>query len=380
MGAGQTSLDSTSLKRPRYARKNKMENFNRYMLELARDSRGMTQKDLCERISITQATLSKYENGLHQPPPEFIDDVAHALGYPGSFFYEAERPYGFPPFHYRKRKKLSSKIQGKIIAEMNIKRMHIKNLLRSYAINARRRIPELDKHEYVRGGKIFNIEDAARAVREHWMLPRGPVRNLMEIIESCGGIVVECDFGTDLLDAMSQRIDGMPVLFFVNRHAPADRLRYTLAHELGHMIMHTIDIPGLDEDEIEEEADAFAGAFLLPSDEIRPQLRKFDFRQLAALKLHWGVSIAALAVRADRLGMITQYQKKSFWIDYNKSGYRNGEPAEIPRERPGMLNNMINFHMKELGYTIADMAKFLHLTEGEFSESYLGRPALRVVK
>uniref|UniRef100_UPI000A5CA4A8 ImmA/IrrE family metallo-endopeptidase n=1 Tax=Vibrio campbellii TaxID=680 RepID=UPI000A5CA4A8 len=72
-----------------------------------------------------------------------------------------------------------------------------------------------------------------------------------------------------LIDAMSQRIDGMPVLFFVNVNAPADRLRHTLAHELGHMVLHTITFA--DDDEMEQEADAFAGAFLVPADEIRTQ-------------------------------------------------------------------------------------------------------------
>lgn len=52
-------------------------------------------------------------------------------------------------------------------------------------------------------------------MREQWMLPTGPIPSMVELIESLGGVVVPCDFGSDLIDAMSQRIDGMPVLFFV---------------------------------------------------------------------------------------------------------------------------------------------------------------------
>ena len=154
-------------------------------------------------------------------------------------------------------------------------------------------------------------------------------------------------FGTDLIDAMSQRIDGMPVLFFVNINAPADRLRHTLAHELGHMVLHTITLA--EDEQMEDEADAFAGAFLLPADEIRPQLRRFDLRQLAKSQEPLeGIGGGAVAVRADRLNLITPYQKKMFSIEMSKLGYRKWEPNEAPKEFPKLLRHMVSFHMKSL--------------------------------
>ena len=85
-----------------------------------------------------------------------------------------------------------------------------------------------------------------------WMLPRGPIENMVDLLEGNGAIIVPCDFGTDLLDALSQRTDGMPVLMYVNVNAPADRVRLTLAHELAHMVLHTTAL--LDDDTMEEEA------------------------------------------------------------------------------------------------------------------------------
>jgi Zn-dependent peptidase ImmA (M78 family) len=101
------------------------------------------------------------------------------------------------------------------------------------------------------------------------------------------------------------------------------------------MVLHTVTVKS--DEEMEDEADAFAGAFLLPADEIRPQLRRFDLRQLANLKLYWKVSMAALAVRADRLKLITPYQSKMFWIEMGKLGYRKREPNELPKEHPSLL-------------------------------------------
>ena len=102
--------------------------------------------------------------------------------------------------------------------------------------------------------------------------------------------------------------------------------------------------------------------------------------------------MAALAVRADRLKLITPYQSKMFWIEMGKLGYRKREPNEPPKEHPSLLRQMIAFHIKKLGYSASDLAKLLHLKVGELQEMYRseivgepigpagGRPQLRVVK
>lgn len=364
-----------------------MERFNHHMLTLAREARGLTQVELAARLSAGQGTLSKYENGLSEPPEEFVRALGHALIYPVEFFYQSGQPYGFPPFHYRKRKKLSAKALGRIVAEMNIRRMHVKKLSQSFDLRTNHFIPEIDRDEFQGVSRRRpDIEDIARTVREAWMLPRGPVMNLMDLIEENGGIVIPCDFGTDLLDAMSQRIDGMPALFFVNINSPADRLRHTLAHELGHMVLHTTTLK--DDDAMEDEADHFAGAFMLPADEIKVQLRRFDLRHLANMKGHWKVSMQAIAYRAERLRLITPYQSKMFWIEMNRLGYRKREPNEPARETPKLLRQMVSFHRLKLGYSPADLAALLCLDPSElgvmygpeFLEPDVTRPRLRIVQ
>lgn len=363
-----------------------MSQFNHHMLTLAREARALTQAELAARLQVAQGTLSKYENGVKSTPDEFVTDLGSALGYPSSFFYEPGQPYGFPPFHYRKRKKLSAKALGKIVAEMNIRRIHIGKLTRSFTIKSNRFIPEIDRDEYQgRSKRRPDIEDIARAVRESWMLPRGPVQNMMGLLEENGGIIIPCDFETDLLDAMSQRIDGMPVLFFVNVNSPTDRVRYTLAHELGHMVLHTTTLK--DDDEMEDEADHFAGAFLLPADEVRVQLRRFDLRHLANMKGHWKVSMQAIAYRANRLHLITPYQSKMFWIEMSKLGYRKREPNEPAKEAPQLLRQMVEFHRRHLGYSDTDLASLLCLTPAELDSMYGGptfepkpKPQLRLVQ
>ncbi len=369
-----------------------VERFNRHMMTLARESRGITQSGLSEILGVGQGTVSKVESGMNDAAPDFVEELSRSLLYEPSFFYEVGRPYGMPPFHYRKRKKLGKKALEKMIAEMNIRRIHLKVLLRSKDWRANTYIPEIDRDEYLAGSrKPFSIEDVARQIRELWMLPDGPIENVVEILEDNGGIVIPCNFDSDLIDAVSQRIDGMPALFFVNMNAPADRIRLTLCHEMAHMMLHTTSF--LDDDVMEQEADLFAGAFLLPANQFRAQLTKFDLRQTANLKRHWKVSMAAIAMRADNLGMITPYQKKSFFIQMGKLGYRKNEPHEPPREHPEAINKLIDYHLNVLNYSTEELAKSLFITTAEFQKMYRpenidtprspdnsGRPQLRVIK
>jgi Zn-dependent peptidase ImmA (M78 family)/transcriptional regulator with XRE-family HTH domain len=343
--------------------------FNHNLLCMARDSRELTQAGLADLMKIGQGTLSKYETGLLEPPPDVVRDFADVLSYPKAFFFQSEQAYGFPPFHFRKRKKLSSKSLNRIIAEMNIRRMHVKRLVHSYERDSTGFIPEIDLDEYQGISKRRpSVEDIAQHVREAWKVPRGPIDNMVSLIERNGGIVIPCAFGSDLIDAMSQRIDGMPVLFFVNKSAPADRIRFTLAHELGHMVLHTLSLS--EDDAMEDEADAFAGAFLVPADEFRPQLRRFDLPHIANLKGFWKISMQALAMRADRLGLITPHQKKMFFMDIGRLGYRKSEPNEPPAESPEAIAKMIRFHQRKLHYTDTDVATLLHLIPSEFSRLY----------
>jgi Zn-dependent peptidase ImmA (M78 family) len=361
--------------------------FNYSLLVLAREARGLTQEELASKASIAQGTLSKYETGLLEPSDIPIERLVRALGYPRSFFFQDDRPFGFPPYHYRKRKKLSAKALGRIVSEMNIRRLHIKKMSVSFNYRSNGFIPEIDPDDYYgRATRRLQPEDAARSLRETWMLPRGPINNMVDLLERNGAVIITCDFGSDLLDALSQRIDGMPILIFVNVSAPADRLRLTLAHELAHMVLHTTTLR--DDDQMEEEADEFAGAFLLPAEDIRPQLRRgLDLRHLANMKSYWKVSMAAIAVRADRLKLVTPYQKKAFWMEMGRLGYRRREPNEPPREEPRLLREMVAFHRNKLGYSPREMAKLLELQEEEFHQMYgqttLGtpppRPQLRVV-
>jgi Zn-dependent peptidase ImmA (M78 family)/DNA-binding XRE family transcriptional regulator len=349
-----------------------LDKFNPDMLRLARDAREATQGDLAQMSGVTQALISKIENGLGQPSSEVAEKIATALRFPLAFFLQEERAIGFPPFHFRKRVRLAKGALGRINASINIRRQHIIKLLRSYEASIEKPIPQIDLDH-----TGLTPERAAQRLREYWLLPRGPVDNLVGIIERAGGIVILAKFGTDLLDAVSFRSEGLPPLFFMNREVPGDRFRFSLAHELGHIVMHTV--PG-DDHAMEKEADRFAAAFLMPAADIRPYLQTVKINSLGRVKAYWKVSIKALIKRSHDLKLVTDNYYKVLNIQYNKA-FSLGEDLPLPIEQPSTVETAIRHHMHDLKYSLEDLATLLCLTEDDVRLVYAGGGTkLRLVK
>ncbi|HTQ14668.1 MAG TPA: XRE family transcriptional regulator [Rhizomicrobium sp.] len=347
--------------------------FNRDMLMVARAARGFTQGDLADAASVTQALISKIENGfILDPTPEMVSAFAHALKYPEEFFYSYEKPHGLPPFHFRKRASLGAKILAKIEADINIRRIHIDRLMRSFESHTARDFPTIDLDL-----NQWTPRDAARHVRGLWMIPRGPIEDLTAVVERAGAVVVQIDFATPKLDALSFRLPGKPPLIFMNSVVPGDRYRFSLAHELAHLIFH--NHPETDET-MEDEADEFAGELLTPGSEVRPYLAYATLPKYGRAKQYWKVSIKSLIVQASRLKVITPNLYTRLNVQYSKAGYgKFGEPFPIPVEKPSTLSRAISHHMQVLNYSPEEMAKLLMLTKEEFVSAYTERPRLRLV-
>lgn len=350
------------------------EAFNRDMLQVARAARGFTQGELAERAGVTQALISKLENGLTPDPmSETVEALSRALRFPMAFFYAGEKPHGLPPFHYRRRARLGVRALNKIEADINIRRIHLSRLLQSFELRPARDFPAIDLERH-----LWSPRDAAQHLRGYWMAPRGPVEDLTALVERAGAVVVQVDFGTALLDALSFRLPALPPLIFMNSAVPGDRYRFTLAHELAHLLLHN---QPENDDEMERQADEFAAEFLMPAKEVRPYLASPSLGKLARAKSFWKVSIKALIVQAHRLKLITPNQYTGLNVNYSKAGYgRFGEPFPIPIEKPNALSAAVAFHLDELRYSVQEMAELLMLTVDEFREAYTQQPRLRIVK
>ncbi len=241
--------------------------------------------------------------------------------------------------------------------------------MRSYESEVAKPIPQIDLDE-----TGLTPEKVAERLRSYWLLPRGPVQNVVELIEEAGGIVILSSFGVASLPGISFRSEGLPPLFFMNKDAAGDRFRVSLAQELGHVVMHAI--PASD-GKMEEEAYRFASAFLMPAVDIKPYLLDTKISSLGRVKAFWKVPIRTLLERSYELKLITDAQYKSAKSQYTKS-FKQGEGDALPIEQPTKLAKIIHYHREKLGYSTEDLARLL-VMRVEDIEDGRERKSLRLV-
>jgi len=339
------------------------QRVNPEMVVLARESRGLTQQQLATRIGLEQYELSRIENGyLMDIPESVILKMSKALDYPKSFFYQGFRVYPLWENFYRKHKTASAKELKKVAALINIYRERARRLLISADIDYIQ-VPDFPLEEY------GTPEKAAIAVRDHLKMPRGCVENVTEILESFGVIVIELDFGIRRFSGASLFVNNNSYILFINK-MPPDRQRFTLAHELGHLVMHNAPRP---DDPLEKEADRFASEFLMPSRDIKPYLSNLSMEKLANLKLHWRTSMQSILEKAYTLGTITDRQRRNFWMKMGKKEWRLREPERLdpPREIPSLLQELIEFHLEDLNFDVKELGDLILLDESEYGDCYL---------
>jgi Zn-dependent peptidase ImmA (M78 family)/transcriptional regulator with XRE-family HTH domain len=340
--------------------------FNYNLVLLGRQLRKISQADLAKFASISQGHLSKIENGLAEPSEPTLKQIARILGFPQSFFNQPDRVYGLPiSFHpmYRKKASIGQHILESIQAELNIRLIHLRRLIKSVSLKKQFPMPKVEIDEY-----DGDVEKVAELVRRTWLLPRGPLQNLTECVEQAGCLVIWCDFSGAPMDGVSYQIPDLPQCIFLNRNQPSDRMRFSLAHEIGHLVMHRIPTP-----EMEDQANKFASALLMPTADIHGSLTgRVSFPALAALKPVWRVSIQALIMKAYAVGTISSNQSRYLWQKINAGKLRYQEPPELdfPHEEMGILPAIFRTHIEDLGYSTEEIAEILTLNHYELIEMY----------
>ena len=352
--------------------------INPEMIALGRQARGLTQSGLATRAGVAQGTISKIEAGVTSPTPADVLAIAEGLDFPTAFFFQQRRipGPGLSELFHRKRQRVGAKVLNQVHAVSAVRLMAVDDLLTACDLD--NNIPYLAIDEF-----DGSPEKIARTVRALWQLPPGPVFNLTSTTEQNGGAVVLSQLGTRLLDGFSRRslTDERP-FFFMSNLLPPDRWRWTLAHEIGHMVMH-MDAFGRPEKEIEAEADQFAGELLTPGHEIKPDFWGLSLEKLAGLKRYWKVSMAALIRRAFHLNALTPSQYQRLFIELSRAGYRLREPEELdpPVERPTLIPQLADFYMDELHYSTMDLEVALKLNAQDIHGlRYPEKPLLRIAE
>lgn len=337
------------------------------MVALLREARGWTQTDLAREAHLSQAVVSKLETGTVDLEGERLDQVAAALDCPPEIL---KTNMSMPNIeitclHRRRASTMTVGTMKRIEAVTHLTRISVEGLLDGIEL-----VSTLD-FDRIPVDQTHSPSQIAHELRQRWHVPTGPIKNLVRLVEAAGIIIVIRPFGTTGQDAVSTwpNDSSRPPMMLVNSGLSPDRLRFTIAHELGHLTMHTL--PG---DDQEREANIFAGEFLAPAAEIRPALSNLttsDFRRLMALKTEWGMSMAALIRRAHDIDTISDRQYREFQVRLGKLGWRTGEPGEVARETPTSVDKVIDLHRTHNKHDDGELARLARMTEASFRRHYL---------
>ncbi|MGE3852411.1 MAG: helix-turn-helix domain-containing protein [Planctomycetota bacterium] len=315
------------------------DQFNGHLLCLARESRGRSQTWLASNAGVSQPFISQLEEGSKSPSSEVLQRLSRALDYPVEFFCRQwERTgLGVGELHYRRRRSAGKTALRQIEAAVNLRLLELSNLLRFF--NAADDGPMFFPIDTDRSG---GVEGAADRLRALWNVPAGPIASVTRLLERHGAIVMLMDFGTDKVDALGVWTGDLPPVFFVSHTSPADRRRMSLAHEVAHVVLHMRS--GRMPDDLEAEANHFAGAFLMPASDFRTQLKrsgKLTVDCAFRLKSHWNTSAASIIFRAGELGCVTTSQQQRLWRSFSARGFRKEEPQVFAPERPLLLPQLL---------------------------------------
>lgn len=334
--------------------------FNPSRLTLARQRRGMTKTKLAAEAKVTVRSVSAYEAGDMVPSDATIAALSRVLRFPPDFF--SAPSLEVPSSESASFRALSSITAGQRDSALGAGALAIE--LCDW-ISARFNLPSSTVPD-LRG---HSPEAAAEALRGAWGLGERPIKNVVHLLEAHGvrvfSLVEECKE----VDAFSLWRQGTPYVF-LNTMKSAERSRFDACHELGHLVLHRHGAP--QGREAEQEADAFASAFLMPRGSIlaaAPRLPNVDL--LVKLKRNWNVSVAALAHRLHALNLLSDWHYRTICIEIAQRGYKRAEPNGIPRETSQLLQKVFQALRNE-GLTKPAIARQLHLDPAELDSLVFG--------
>ncbi|GGX68806.1 hypothetical protein GCM10007392_40560 [Saccharospirillum salsuginis] len=298
---------------------------------------------LAAQIGVSANAIKKYEHGQTMPTSTNLLKLAKALGVRTEYFFRPVK-VTLQGVEYRKRASTPQKLLDQINGDVLEQAERWTELLDLYPDSVKP-VPAFELPSDL-PEKVTNydaIEAIAIQVRQAWALGLNPIPEMIDTLESKGIMIITTDVESKKkFDGLAGSIGDTPVVV-ISSYQPGDRQRFTLAHELGHLVLHGRLGPELDE---EKACNHFAGAFLLPKPALQQQIgthrRALEPRELFILKHEFGISMMAILVRVGQCEVITQSLQKRYYMTFSKQGWRTEEPGKAyPQEETLLFEQLI---------------------------------------
>lgn len=352
----------------------------------ARIARGINQVALARMVDSSPPQISKFEKGTQKPSSATVGKFCTALSMPLNYFLkERLQREDYESITYYRSMAATTK-QQRLAAESKFFWLgdiyqYVSEFIEFPNVNLPKVhtpcSPELISEDF--------IEEVADLVRDCWDLGDAPIDNLTRLLENNGFIVSFFDLEADTLDAFSRSYKERPFIVVGTRKATAVRVRFNLAHELGHLILHKNFPPGIINNSamfklMEEQAHRFASAFIFPQSAFFAEIPSPDLPTFKLRKARWKLAISAMIFRGKYLGLINEDEETKLRRSYGKMKWREFEPLDdsIPTDFPELLSDAFRMLVNEDVQSKSDILESLDLPGQDIEDlAGLGRGFLK---
>jgi len=331
-------------------------------LQLAREFRDLTQKQLGDKVAASHALVSLCESGKRtDPAADLVEAFGTVLGFEVDFFYEPNGEiFQEHECSFRHRRSTPERLKTKIRAHASLLGMVLERLRRHF------KFPPLNIPK-MPASTDQDIERAAEQARQHWGLGiDAPISDIGRVMEHAGVFLVSHLAESSQVDAFSR--DGSTAVIFLNQGVQStSRWVFDIGHECGHLVMHSGIQTGTEE--TEAAADRFAGAFLLPRVAFAREFRTspFSWKHVFNLKKRWKASAAAIIKRAYDLRLIDAVEYRQSFKYMSARGWRKGgEPNEPDFKGPELLSTALSALGTKIELTVEQLCRDLHFAPETF--------------
>lgn len=349
-----------------------------YRINQARVSRGVSLAELADLVDVSKQSIFQYETGKSKPSDRVLNDIASTLKYSADFFRRPVPSSCSIPSGIFFRSNKTAKQRDLKASEVKIEILReINDYLSQYVDFPPVNLPRMD-YDYYGVEPIGNdaIEEYAMTLRQYWKLGTGPIDNLMNVVQRNGIVVSTTKFKMEKLDGLSEWYNNTPFIFMSRDKDTNCRVRFGIAHELGHLLMHAGNVPPEDitneavHRKLEDEANRFAGAFLLPRVSFEKDVYKTSIDHFIQLKAKWKASLSSMIYRCKTMNNLTANQLKYLNDQMTQRCYWRHEPLdnEMPIERPFAHKQAITLLLDNNVIQPSDFVSAIGCYPGELEE------------
>jgi len=325
-------------------------------IQSARNNLGMSQDELASAVGLPRPAISQIENGKRAIDSMELMAFSRVLKQPLSFFLDlADEDSIEEPLAVLYLAEEITEEDKPFVDDFVALSRDYASLERLFDLDGSQVLPNLTAPVRSKWEAVFAGEKGAASLRTNMNLGLVPVADLDRILERAGvKLLFRARSGSGVWGfSVTSKESGQGI--FVNTHCPVERQRFTLAHELGHLVMdsmHSATVftekqatESFDDNEAvlsEVRANAFAAAFLMPDLAVKDAIAKLAIDPeiedritpvvVSYLCEQFGVSCDAMLWRLVNLKVISKNWRKSLSAMRAKEKSSNviPRPSELP--------------------------------------------------